>query len=1155
MKKPFYKNIIFWIIFVSFIISLLIIFLFPYLFDSFKELNFRLLLSFSLFFGTIIAILLYIVFKKEETQEILKERAEQKELENEYKKVISEKVKDLKTKFKDAVRIIKKSSLYKNRSKINYELPWYLVIGNKAEGKSTLLESSGLNFPLNVNFEKRIAIEETTTKAFQWYFSEKSVFVDIPGNYIELNENPEDKIIWKEFLKLFTKKRWRRPINGIILTISVDRLLKNEKALEKYAKDLRDRFDELSVSFMSSIPIYLMITKLDKIDGFNEYFINLSENEKDEILGVTFDENNKNIDSSISKIELESLLKKLNSSVLEKMHFEWEKENRSKIFLFTEYLSDLFDKTNLFVDICFSQTRYRKPLLLRGIYYTSTPCSDNHQQLVSIDNLEYSRDKKGLFIRKVLSDIIFPESETIKMDDNYQKKVKKNQTIALIISFVFTALISTFYINDFINQNNSLRKMEKTFEVYKIAKNKFLPSDKVDDILVLLNNIERIRKYNDIQDKSFWNLLFYKSEERHKELTKIYYDDLLTFLLPRIAMVMEQNILKDLSDFDSTWDNTKAYVMLENKPHRNIKFLSKYMAEEWSKRYPYNVKVQSELNYHFTKLLNFGFNPYSLNEDILKTARARLTKLGSERLTYKELILKSKEMRLEPFKFSSVMLNNINEFKRNDYEVPGFYTKNGFNILMKEGMSLTKNILLNNWVIGKKTNLSPIEISKHYQKVLGLYFLDYKEYWLNALSNLAIPIKTNTSSLNAQLAVFSSSDSPVLSVLKALKENTNIYTPSEIIKMKSSKSNVSSQIINATVSSQIGKTIAKEALTDIENEVDNKSIESLRNFFKDYNALINKDNSPDTTLQNSINKLNNTYQLMSSIYSSINPDFDAYKIISDRINGNTTSFTNNLNKLPLYVKNWYLQLLRSNWDNILRYGKNYIEKRFKEDVYSFYKNNLLNKYPIDRKSSTYVRLDDFSEFFKPKGILDSFYNDYISNMVSINSQFNSYSPKNLDGSIMNFNKNFMIGLMKSLKIRNLFFTNSGILKIEGNIKPYVLASNLATMDFFYDDDSIIYEHGPIKTTKIVWPPKSSNYIVKFDLFDLSNNSVVEHYLDNEWALFKIIDTFRISRNLNNSIILKYSNKKFTGSYYLSGDLSNIFGTSNLLSNFNLNEKL
>ena len=188
MKKSIFKSLNFWLLSTALVLSLLVIFVTPFFFKSFEELNFRLLISFSIFFGTVIIILLVLLFKKEETQEILKEKKEQRELHEEHKKVISEKIKELKRKFYESIKIIRKSSLYKDKRRARYELPWYLVVGNNSEGKTTLLESSGLDFPLNVNYDNRVIVEEESTKSFQWYFAEHSVFIDMPGNYIELKK-------------------------------------------------------------------------------------------------------------------------------------------------------------------------------------------------------------------------------------------------------------------------------------------------------------------------------------------------------------------------------------------------------------------------------------------------------------------------------------------------------------------------------------------------------------------------------------------------------------------------------------------------------------------------------------------------------------------------------------------------------------------------------------------------------------------------------------------------------------------------------------------------------------------------------------------------------------------------------------------------------
>ena len=1159
MKKSIFKSLNFWLLSTALVLSLLVIFVTPFFFKSFEELNFRLLISFSIFFGTVIIILLVLLFKKEETQEILKEKKEQRELHEEHKKVISEKIKELKRKFYESIKIIRKSSLYKDKRRARYELPWYLVVGNNSEGKTTLLESSGLDFPLNVNYDNRVIVEEESTKSFQWYFAEHSVFIDMPGNYIELKQNPEDPVIWKSFLTLFTKKRWRRPINGIILTISVDTLVdKTEKELEQYGKDLRDRFDELSKSFMSSIPIYLIITKSDKIEGFNEYFSNLTEEEKNEILGITFDAENKNIDTNIVKPQLEDLLKRLNSSVLDRMHYEWEEEYRSKIFLFCENFSELFEKVNLFVDICFAQTRYRKPLMLRGIYFTSVPCEDNHNALVPEDKLAISRDTKGLFIKKLLNDIIFPESEIIKMDDNYKKKIKRNQIISYSIALLLVFFFSIFIVRDFVIHNDTLNKLEKSYQVYNSKKTKVIPSDGFNEVLEVLNDLEKIKHYNEkYTSDDFWKLLFYKTEDRKKKIYEVYYNDLKSLLLPRVANEIEKQMRSNLKSFDKTWDNTKAYVMLENLKRRDKVYLADYMAKRWAKLFPDTPSIQKGLNYHWANILNYGFEAYDLNKTTLKLARNRLTKLGSEALTYRGLKNKVGDMNLKDFRFSHVLESNISSFKGNNYSIPGFFTKIGYSIMIKDGRGLTKDILLNNWVIGKRTDLSIVEINNHYKKILSFYFADYKRYWNTALTRLSIPSQNSISALTNQLSILSSADSPIISVLRTLKEHTDLYTPAEQLKSNSKDdSKIKNAVIATVASGQIGRAVAKKALNSVDNTMDNTSVKNLRNFFKEYNSLLDENEQPSNVLKNAVTKLNKTYQTMTAINGAVTPKYDSFKIVTDRINGNSQPMVVPLNSLPIHVKKWYRQVLISNWKLILSYAKSYINTKYKEDVLTFYNERIKNKYPIAKKeANNYIKLEDFSDFFKKDGILDTFNKKYISNFVKVQTNTNTYNFKNIDGNMMNIQKTYMQAVLNSYKLKKLFFRNNGTLGFAASIKPHVLGSNLATMELSYDDDSIYYEHGPIKNKKIIWPPQSMNNVVKFNLFDLTNNPVVENYLDNEWALFKLFDKFDIKSSSNNSVILKYEENDYTGSFYLKGSITQILKKYNALSNFYLSENL
>ncbi|RXJ93903.1 type VI secretion system membrane subunit TssM [Malaciobacter molluscorum] len=1152
MKKPFYKSFYFWSIFLSFIISLLIIFLWPYLFDNLKTLSSRLLLSSIIMSLTIITILLIIVFKKPETKEILEDKKRKKELENEFKKLINTKVSDLKNKFKEAIKIIKKSSLYKNKRRAKYELPWYLVLGDKNEGKTTLLESSGLSFPLNVNYDTKSVVEESNSQNFQWFYAEHSIFIDVPGNYIEQKENKEDPFVWEKFLNLFVKKRWRRPINGIILTISIDKLIDyTEKELEQYAKDLRDRFDELSLAFMSSIPIYLIITKSDKIEGFNEYFNDLKEDEKDEILGITFDDKEKNIDTAIVKPQLEALLKRLNSSILTKLHYEWEENNRPKTYLFTNNLSKVFEKTTLFIDMCFAQTRYRKPLMLRGLYFTSVPCEDNHNALITEEQLEYSRNKKGLFIKKLLNDIIFPESEILKMDENYKKKFKKNQIIAYAASFIFVIFTTIYMLNDFISHNNTLKQIEKDYLKYQINRKKVYATDSFDQIAQILNNLKNIENLDKEKiGNNFYNLIFFKVDNRREFLEKIYYEDLTNLLLKRVELDIQSQIKDELNNFDSTWENTKAYVMLNRIDKLDKVFLEEYMAKRWNILYKDYPSLQNNLNYHWMNILNKGFIAQNLNNDLLKVARNRLMQFGIDALSYKSLKAKVENLNLRDFSFSQIF-ETPDIFNGADLKINGLFTKEGHNLMMKEGRELTKQVLQNNWVLGKKSQLTQAQISESYKKILSLYYSEYKKEWLKAITMLNIPNKSRITELNNQLSIFSSATSPIYNIINAIKENTDIYTPEEKLKLKAkSNENVTKAVATTVAPGRIGRALAKNVL-EKDQLIDNKSIKNLREFFKPYVQLLDENDQPLELLSRATAKLDKVYKTMISLDSSVNSTFEALRLVKDRVEGRVEPIVVTFNSLPIHVNKWYKQLLQNNWYFILSQAKNYMNKKYKEDVYLFYEQKLASKYPIYNTKSDYIKLEDFNDFFKKDGIIDTFYKNYVSLFININKLNNTYKINNLDGTSISVNKTFIDSLLKSFKVKKAFFRNSGSLGFTINIKPYVLGSNLATMQLTYNGNTIYYEHGPIKNQKINWPANSLDSVVKFNLYNLKGKQVISKYLDNDWAILQVFNNFKVKKESNDSVIIKYEDKKYTGSFIIKGETSQAFTKYNYLSTFKL----
>ena len=72
---------------------------------------------------------------------------------------------------KESIQLIRKSKLGdKKGNAALYELPWYMVIGNPAAGKSSAIYNSGLKFPFEETHQKSVSAGLSGTRHCDWFF-------------------------------------------------------------------------------------------------------------------------------------------------------------------------------------------------------------------------------------------------------------------------------------------------------------------------------------------------------------------------------------------------------------------------------------------------------------------------------------------------------------------------------------------------------------------------------------------------------------------------------------------------------------------------------------------------------------------------------------------------------------------------------------------------------------------------------------------------------------------------------------------------------------------------------------------------------------------------------------------------------------------------
>jgi type VI secretion system protein ImpL len=124
---------------------------------------------------------------------------------------------------REAIATLKREGAGRN---FLYELPWYVIIGPPGAGKTTALANSGLHFPLAGQEGVQALGGVGGTRNCDWWFTDEAILIDTAGRYTTQDSDAEtDRKSWLAFLAILKRYRPRRPVNGVIVAISLSDLM------------------------------------------------------------------------------------------------------------------------------------------------------------------------------------------------------------------------------------------------------------------------------------------------------------------------------------------------------------------------------------------------------------------------------------------------------------------------------------------------------------------------------------------------------------------------------------------------------------------------------------------------------------------------------------------------------------------------------------------------------------------------------------------------------------------------------------------------------------------------------------------------------------------------------------------------------------------
>ena len=316
---------------------------------------------------------------------------------------------------------------FKSVGKDLYKLPWYVVIGEPAAGKSEAIRRSDVGFPPGMQDEFQ-GVGGTIN--MNWWFTNSAVILDTAGRLLFEEVVPGTTSEWKEFLGLLRKHRPLCPINGLLLVIPADSLIKdNAKRIEERAGWIARQLDNIQRELDIRFPVYVVVSKCDLLNGFREFFEDVDDPQAQrQMLGWS---NPDPLDAAFRPELVEQHL----STVVERLRrrrlglledpVAKDANNRrteevDRLYAFPNSLSLISANLRQYLSTIFVAGEWSaKPLFLRGIYFTSSlrEGAELDQELalamgVSVEELPTGRAWEreiSFFLRDLFIEKIFRE--------------------------------------------------------------------------------------------------------------------------------------------------------------------------------------------------------------------------------------------------------------------------------------------------------------------------------------------------------------------------------------------------------------------------------------------------------------------------------------------------------------------------------------------------------------------------------------------------------------------------------------------------------------------------------------------------------------------------------------------------------------------------
>lgn len=1035
-----------------------------------------------------------------------------------------------------------------------YQLPWYLLLGDRGAGKSALLANSGLAFPLGEPGELPDDIERETVWAERvgLWLTDDMVFAEPPG---DLLEDAETQTVaagaWAALIEVIRRNRPRQPLNGIILTLALPEILQaTPDELRNRAKRLRSRLREAG-AHASTLPIYVVFSQADRLAGFDEFFDETPPEDRAQVLGVTLPTPSEGGGNPLAALEpeLEALIESLNRRVLERLHREPDITRRGLAFGFPQQLAMARAPLRTFLDTLFRTSRYETQPLVRGVYFTSAeqsgPLVDLLRNTITAPVPTATGERypgggigrRSYFIADLLRRIMPGDSDTVGLDPRFERRRRARMTgVMLACSALVLGLGLAWYWNhaDTLtlldrNHRSMAEANQLTHALEQLAdENRVFDRPQFSGINMALSVLRdnRDQLAHAVAERPWRTSLgLYRGQDIASRGANAYELALERQFLPFVMLHLEQRLAdRELSD-GRLYDLLRSYLMLGGQGPYDADTIVGNLRADWNEVLAGRdrLELRQALEGHLDMLVRLRNTSPDLNVDIVEFARDRLAQQPRGERGMDLLQALSEIRRLpgvRPADIGGPMTRRVLARRSGQSlqeAVPGVFTERGFRRAGKPAVDrIALALARDGWVMGLPDDTAAIAIETIdiRQEMLQVYAERYARAWEMLLGDLIIRPFDGVEQAADNLSILGSSASPLRRIYVAAAAETDLISGADAAAVEeengidpraalAAAGQLSASAASMARTIGVGAEVARSLGLEGQDE-DRLAEQLVTDRFGPLRELVGENGEGAEMLA-----LLDSFRDASREFTRLvhGPDREAAMLaLLDGSGANGIPIPAALDlaaqSLPETLSETVADLARDIRSVGARGAQGVIAEKWAREVVPMCTAMTAGRFPFDPRSEEHISTEDFATLFGPGGMLDEFFSERLDGLVDRRQSPWRWRQGRADD--LGFAADTPRYFERVDAMRRVLFPNgAAVPTIRFQLRPQRLDAAADRVTFQIGDERMQYSHGVREYQSFEWEAADDGQ-VRLHLTPPLPNQVDEIRETGPWSFFRLL---------------------------------------------------